>query len=336
VQVWTGGKSELTIKGWDRPTVQVDSDDETLQVTRRQIPLGTTQSPLSVTIPLANVRYRDAAGVPTETTLAPEDFPFPGDVRAGLHDNVRVVSAEGSHVTVMVPNTAAVLDARVRGAGLMSIADYRGSALFATMGAGRMIVTNVTTSAFLQPLYAQLLVSDSSFDRLRVRASTAALIFQRVRSRQIEASTLSGPIVYDNGSFVPGLARFESQNGSIAIGAANGAQIAARSGDGRVFGLWEKKTPVDVRGENDATATINGGGAAVNAVTGHGNVYLYEGALASKRAILPAANGWRVVDAVVRRSQAAAALEPASENGLPAQRLRPPPQQRFTREPRPR
>ena len=303
VMVWSGNRSELTIRAWDKPTVQVETDDEAAQISRSQVTLGTPQSPLSVAIPLRLVKYKDAAGNLVNGTLPPEDFPFPAEVRAGVHDQVKIVTGEGARVTVMVPNSAAILDARVFGAGIMSIDDYHGATLFANMAAGRMNVNNVATTAFLQPVNGQLHVNDSTFDRLRVRANTAALVFEHARSRQIEVSTMSGPIVYDNGTFDAGLARFESTTGHIAIGVASNAQVSARSGDGRVYGLWDRKTALQTRGDNEASATVGTGGPVVNAVTGHGNVYLYDGSLASRRTI---PSEWRGVSSAVKRMQASA------------------------------
>lgn len=326
VMVWSGNRSEMTIRAWDKPTVQVETDDEAAQISRTQVTLGTPQTPLSVAIPLRAVKYKDATGSQVSGTLPPEDFPFPAEVRAGVHDQVKVVTGEGARVTVMVPNSAAILDARLFGIGIMSIDDYHGTTLFANMGAGgRMNVNNVATTAFLQPLNGQLHVNDSTFDRLRVRANTAALVFEHTRSRQIEVSTMSGPIVYDNGTFDPGLARFESTTGHIAIGVATNAQLSARSGDGRVYGLWDRKTALQTRGDNEASATVGTGGPVVNAVTGHGNVYLYDGSLASRRTI---PSEWRGVSSAVKRMQASApdGASRAIENrlALPEGRAEPP------------
>jgi hypothetical protein len=294
VRVIAGARSEITIKAWDRPNVQFDTDDESVQVTRRPLTFGTPQNPLSVSIPLQNIAVRDpATGTVTRGTLPPEDFPFASDFRAGVHDSVLISTAPDSHVSVMVPAQTAILDARIRGGtGVISVDDYHGGTLFVTSGGGRTFITNVMTAAFIQMMNGRLEVVDSSFDRLRARGNNATFDFEHNRARQIEVSTVSGPIVYDNGTFDPGLARFESTNGSIAIGVTAGAQIAARSGDGHVYSMWDRRTPIDQRGDGDASATIDGGGPVVNAVTAHGNVYLYDGTLATRQTIPPE---WRPI-----------------------------------------
>ena len=294
VSVWAGARSQVRIKGWDRPNVQFDTDDEAVQVMRRTITFGTAQTPLSVSIPPMPIAVRDpAAGGASRGTLPPEEFPYASDFRPGVHDSVRIVTGVESHLTVMVPASTALLDTRIRGsAGIINVDDYRGGTLFVTSGGGRTLLTDVMSAAFVQMLDGRLDVVDSSFDRLRARGNAANFVFEHNRARQIEVTTVSGSIVYDNGTFDPGLARFESTNGSIGIGVAANAQVAARSGDGRVYTMWDRRTPVDQRGDGDASATVAGGGPVVNAVTGHGNVYLYDGSLASRQTIPPE---WRPI-----------------------------------------
>jgi hypothetical protein len=197
----------------------------------------------------------------------------------------------------MVPASVSILDVRLRGGGTMTIDGYHGSTLFATSSGGRMDLTNVASGAtFLQPIYGRLSVADSSFDRLRVRAASAALVFDHDSARQIEATTINGTIVWDDGTFAGGLARFESTYGAIAVGVAGGAQVEARSGDGHVAWLWDKRTPLDARGDNEAGATVNGGGPLVSAVTAHGNVYLYDGSLTTRH-FIPAE--WRRISTLL-------------------------------------
>lgn len=297
VQVWVGTGSELAIRGSERATIDVESDDETVQVGRRPVAFGTVQNPLSVTIPPIPIRTRDASGNAVTETLAPEDFPYAGDFRPGVHDTVRIVTAPGSHTTVSLPATTAILDARIRGAGILSISDYHGGTLFVGTGGGRTTLSDVTSVTYLQALNGRVALYDSTFPRIRVRTNTASVVFERCRATQVEATTISGAIVYDNGTFEPGLARFESQSGAIAIGVAGGAQLAARSADGRVLGLWDRRTTLDQRGENEVTATVAGGGPVVNAIAGRGNIFLYDGSLAARRTV---PEHWRPLAALLR------------------------------------
>jgi len=300
VQVWGGNRSEVTVRAWDRATMQLDTDDESVQVTRRPVAFGTLQNPLAVTIPLATIRVRNDDGTFGFSTLPPEDFPYASDFSAGTHDSVRIVAAAGAHVTLMVPSTVAILDARVRGAGLLTIDGYRGGTLFVGSGGGQTMLSNIATSAaFVQVMNGRLAVNDSSFERLRARGNNALFLFQHDRVRQVAATTVAGAIVFDDTTFVPGLARFESRTGAIAIGASSGAEIEARSVAGHVFGLWDKRTPLEMRGDNEATATVNGGGPVVSAVSESGNIFLYDGSLATRREVPPE---WRRLALAIRRA----------------------------------
>jgi hypothetical protein len=289
VQVLSGARSQVTIKAWDRPNVQFDTDDQGVQVERRQIAFGTVQNPMSVQIPVQNIAVRDpTTGVPGRGTLPPEVFPYASDFRAGVHDSVRIVTTDDTHLTVMVPTTTALLAVRAHnGVGFLDIEDYHGGTLFVAAGGGSIRLNDVMSAAFIQLNNGRLDVVDSSFDRLRARGNTANFIFEHNRARQIEVSTVSGNIAYDNGTFDPGLARFTSTYGSIGIGVASGAQVSARSTDGHVYSMWDRRTPLDQRGDNDVSATIGGGGPVVNALTGRGNVYLYDGTLASRQVLAP-------------------------------------------------
>jgi hypothetical protein len=287
ISVWAGNRSAVTIKAWDRPNVQFDTDDEAVQVLRRPTTFGTPQNPLTVSIPLANIAIRDPAGGTTPGTLPPEDFPYASDFRPGVHDQVRIVTHAGSHITVMVPASTAILDTRIRGSGFLSIDDYHGGTLFVGSQGGQTQITNVMSAAFIQMMNGRLDVTDSSFDRLRARGNNVNMVFEHDRARQIEVTTIAGSIVYDNGTFDPGLARFESTYGSIAIGVAAAAQVSARSGDGHVYSMWDRRTPIDQRSPGEASATVGGGGPVVNAVSAHGDVYLYDGAFATRHIIPP-------------------------------------------------
>jgi hypothetical protein len=64
-----------------------------------------------------------------------------------------------------------------------------------------------------------------------------------------------------------------------------------------VYGLWDKRTPLEMRGDNDVSATVDGGGPVVNAVSTHGNVFLYDGSLTTRRTIPP---GWRRLNRTLR------------------------------------
>jgi hypothetical protein len=134
---------------------------------------------------------------------------------------------------------------------------------------------------------------------MRMRANTARVVFERSRIKQIEATTITGNIVYDNGSFDPGLARFESQYGNIALGVASPAQLTGRSTDGRVYTAFDNRSVhVDQPSQSAASATVGSGGPLVNALSVHGSVFLYDGSLRGRRDLPPE---WRPVHQQINR-----------------------------------
>jgi hypothetical protein len=283
VRIFVKGKdNEVTVRTWDRPTVQIESEDPNAPaVERKVVEAGSPAFPLSATIgPFAWVQ-RSEGLVVMQGMFPPEDFPY-AQLRPGNHDSVRVNADEGTHLLVTVPASTGILWVQV-GNGTTTIDGYHGANLFVLQNAGRVRLRNVTTTAFAQMAYGLLRVSDSSFDRMRVRDNAGEVLFERTRSKQIEASTISGDIVYDGGSFDPGLARFESQSGDIALGTVGAAQVIGRSGDGHVFTQFDHRTNVDQRSDGQAIANVNGGGPLVNAISNHGNVYLYDGSLRGRR-----------------------------------------------------
>ncbi|HEY0393664.1 MAG TPA: hypothetical protein VGD01_04135 [Candidatus Elarobacter sp.] len=279
-----GRGNDVTVRVWDRPAVQVESGDETSpSVERRSAMFGTARFPLAQQIPPQLYATHDRDGMPSGGgALPPEEFPYAA-FRPGPHDIVRVEAPEGSHLVVTVPAATGILVLRV-GGGLTTVDGYRGANLLLIQNQGRVRLTGVTTTAFVQMNYGAFYAADGNFERIRVRGVAAHDFFERCRSKQIEATSVLGSIVYDGGSFDPGLARFESQTGAIALGVTSGAQLSGRSVEGRVFTQFDRRgTNVEQRGEGDAIATVNGGGPLVNAISGRGNVYFYDGSLLSRR-----------------------------------------------------
>jgi hypothetical protein len=289
VNVIVRGKgNDVTVHVWDRPTVQFDFADETAPaIERHSAPFGTGKFPLSRQIPAMMYATRDRDGNIIAGALSPEEFPY-ASFRPGAHDVVVVDAPESSRLVITVPASTGVLALRV-GGGQTTIEGYRGANLFVVQGQGHMQLTGATTTAFVQMSYGTFFAADSSFDRIRVRGIGAHDVFEHCRSKQIEASSIHGSIVYDGGSFDTGLARFESQSGNIALGVNGAANVTGRSQDGHVYTLFDRRggSTVDQRSDGEATATVGGGGPLVNAISGRGNVFLYEGTLQSRRAAGP-------------------------------------------------
>jgi hypothetical protein len=206
-------------------------------------------------------------------TLPAESFVLP-DIPGTQHD--AIVARGGGRVTIMIPRNTAMVIAHVR-TGHLTLNGYHG--IFVAHGRSAGIALNdVGGTGFVETLRGKVVSTNSSFDRLRMRTATGSMLFQGCTSHQIEATSSYGSIVYDNGHFQPGLARFESEHGNVALGVRGGAQIGAHSGSGHVISSFQDDA--HVRG-NPTTkqATVEGGGPVVTATSKNGSVYLYSGSM---------------------------------------------------------
>lgn len=265
----------VTIQTWERPQIYVDAGGETPLVQQRPNRLaGTTQTaPYSVPIPAESVQAPDGSPV----TLPAEEFPV--QIPAGVHPTIRIQVPPQSNATITIPADTTVLS--INGNGGTRIENYHGQ-LIAQQRSGPLVLHNVSGDAFVQNLRGQIFVVDSSFDRLRTRTALNNMVFQRCNVRQIEATSDRGSILYNNGSFQPGLARFETVSGHVALGINGGANVAVKGQPGQIFENFDRPTQFR-QGNGEANAMIGGGGPLVNVVTQQGRVYLYDGSLANKR-----------------------------------------------------
>jgi hypothetical protein len=211
--------------------------------------------------------------------MAHETFVMPSQLGATQHDAI-LVTGRGD-TTISVPRGTALVFARSR-TGHITLQNYSG-AFFAYSRTGGVDLQHVSGTGFAESLRGSITAEDSTFTRLRVRTAISNITLHNCTSRQIQASSTYGSIVYDNGQFERGLARFESQHGDVAIGVQNeggGVQIGAHSGSGRVVSNFADGTPVS-GGASDTQATIRGGGPVVTTSTQDGSVYLYNGAMSA-------------------------------------------------------
>jgi hypothetical protein len=289
-----GRNASITIRTWNRNTIQIDSPDGDAFVPTK----GTQASRASFLIPTVSVEENRSPEASIMATLLPEDFPVP-KLAPGMHDVVRVVEVvpladvgrplAPAQLTVTIPDTTGLVNVR-SGRGAVTLRDYRGTTI-ALAGHGRVVFENVSGDAFVQPLNGHFYAMDSNFDRLRIRSNSADEVFDACRARQIEATTLTGNIIFDNGGFDPGLARFESDRGSIALGVNGNAQLGAHTQDGHVLTILPAAPQQPFgREDGDGFELVGNGGPLVNASSVHGNVFLYDGSLADRRsaALAPA------------------------------------------------
>lgn len=286
---------DVTIRTWDRPEVGITADPSIAVVRRTVQPDGAGAPKL-----IPQVAVKTAHG---ELQLPPESF-VASTFTAGPRPLVLVHSTpatppDAGPVTVNVPADSVYVFART-GAGNIDVHGYHGGTFVGFVGRGRLALDDVGGTVFAQTKSGPLTITDSTVERIRARSLTGNMAFERCNVQQIEATSVAGSIVYDGGHFQPGLARFESTTGDVAIGTAAAAQLSARAtGGGRVYTNFNAKTHVDAR-DGEANASVGGGGPVVNATTGSGNVYLYDGSLRSRAALPPE---WQAPLAVLQRPQ---------------------------------
>jgi hypothetical protein len=177
-----------------------------------------------------------------------------------------------------------------------------------------MQLDDVGGTVFLQTAHAPMIVTNSSFDRLRARSLFGNMTFERCNVRQIEATTIDGSIVYDSGNFDAGLAHFESTRGNVAIGANGPVQLGGHVSDGgRVYTNFVRPAAVDER-DGEATATVQGGGPVVTATSANGNVYFYDGSLRSRQL----SGQWQApIDALQRPAETTRRYQGSPSNDAP-------------------
>ncbi len=206
--------------------------------------------------------------------LSAEVFQLPH--LAGSHDLIRVIGA--GNVKLTIPAGSPIVVIRVtRGSAVLR--GYRGT-FFVNADVGNIRFNGVSGIGFVQTLHGTVAALDSSFDRLRARNETGNVLFERCDARQIVATSVFGNIAFDNGSFEPGLARFESKYGNVALGIADrGAAVRAHSKSGAVRTTFASATAANPP-LHDGDVTIGNGAARVTASSASGSVYIYNGSIA--------------------------------------------------------
>ena len=257
----------LTVKTWNRPQVQVVTDG---RVDVRHI----NAADADPRIPKQYTTWSQTVSTDRGDVKLPEESFVLPELHGSSHD--AVVARGQGNTTITIPRGTALVTAHVD-SGQLGLNDYHG-VFIAHSGDGGVSMNHVDGSGYVESLRGPITASDSSFNRLRVRTATGNMLFRGCTSHQIEASSNYGSIVYDNGKFQPGLARFESIHGNVALGVRGSAQIGAHSGSGHIVSSFHNNAQMQ-GSANTTQATVRGGGPVVTAVSKSGSVYLYNGSV---------------------------------------------------------
>jgi hypothetical protein len=282
----------VTVRTWNKQQVQVESN---APVRARHIEAQAVENALPPEVPIFDTTIITADGPPL--ILPPETFAL-GSLVNSPHDGVLIFGGDdGADVTLTIPNSTALLLADVA-RGSITINGYRSGTFVALVRAGVLQLRNVGGDGYAQVARGPLVVRDSAFNRIRARTAVGNIIFENCNARQIVVSSVKGSIAYDNGTFVPGIARFDSQNGNVAIGVAGGgARIDAHSAGGRIFSGFSNGAAV-TGSPTDAQAIVGPGGPVVTVNSQRGGVFLYNGTLRSRARLQ---GPWQPVGRILRR-----------------------------------
>jgi hypothetical protein len=289
-------QGSVTIKTWDRPEISIDAPD-TVEV-RHFDPPAVARALRNGQISFLSRTANTPNG---PVTLPVETFSL-SSLPPGAHDGVDVRSTgpDPADVQIEVPaNTALVVTRLLR--GKVTLQNYRSGTFAVEMRAGMLFLQGMGGSGYAEVVRGPIVAADSSFAQFRARTAVGNIFFDRCTTKQIQVSSIGGSIVYDNGSFEPGLARFESQYGNVALGVGSGnAQIGAHSSSGRIFSNFDRRANVS-GGATDAQASLGDGGPVITATSGSGAIFLYDGAFAAHRDRV--GSQWQPVDKVIERRE---------------------------------
>jgi len=292
--------ADVTIHTWDRNVVSAEWDDgDQMAVSKRSY-----NATGGFAVPKRAIRVNRPGEPLRMIDLPPEDFPI-DSLAPGLHDMVtflqtkredefETLSTGAAHLTITVPASTGAIFVRTN-KGTVTIEHYRGTGLVFADNA-QVFLTDVQGAFFLQVINGKTYAVDSAFDRLRARSNTGAFVFERCASKQIDVQTFYGSIVYDDGRFAPGLARFASQDGDIAIGTTSAAQLAGRSVEGHVYTNFDRPAQIDAPIPNQANAIVGPGGPLITVSTVRGSAFLYDGPMDGHR---PLSIEWRPIEGVL-------------------------------------
>ena len=267
----TGGS--VTVRTWNRPQVRITTDG---RVDWNYFTPLQTQPRIPAQIDSFAQTMQTLRG---SITLPAESFILPQ--LPGIHD--AFVARGFGNTTIVLPQTTALVVARIAGQGSIKVSDYHGT-LVADTRMGVINVERFAGTAYMQVLGGRIFVADSTFDRVRARLGVGPVVFEDCSAKEIDETSIVGAVVYDNGSFAEGPAHFASEYGNVAVGVGSrDVQLSGHSGgNGSVFSDFGAGAAVNrPNAPGDAIVTIGSGGPVVTASSAHGSVYMYRGMLSS-------------------------------------------------------
>jgi hypothetical protein len=258
----------VTVHTWTRPTVGIEADPS---ITYNHAPPRIVEGRMrQQSIMLWSQTIKTQQG--EQLSLPPEPFPLP-PFAPGDHD-AYIVRGEGD-VTLDVPESTPLIVINIK-LGTATVEGYHGT-LVAHIGGGQVHLNDDSGTVAAQVNNGPFFANNSNFERIRLRTGRGNILMTNCRASQIAVTSLMGSILFDNGSFDNGIARFETDRGIVAIGVNGAAQIEAHSGNGRI--VLDNGDAAVQRSASDAQATFEAGGPVVTASSTNAAVFLFRGSL---------------------------------------------------------
>lgn len=240
---------------WNRPVIRITTDGS---VSWQRVPV------MPSNVAQINMWAEQTQTLHGTVTLPQEAFVLPPI--SGTRD--AIVARGYGETTIEMPQGTVLAVAHVLGQGGASVSGYQGI-FVAAVHDGTIVVQNFTGTAFLQALRGRIVALDSTFDRVRARAGAGPVIFSRCSAGQIDATSVTGAVLYDNGTLGQGPVHFSSEYANVGVGIASLPGATAEQG---------------VRGT--ATASLGTGGPVVTATSVHGMAFIYRGSIAAHPELL--------------------------------------------------
>ncbi|HVA38148.1 MAG TPA: DUF4097 family beta strand repeat-containing protein [Candidatus Dormibacteraeota bacterium] len=238
-----------------------------------------------------SVQTRDGARI----TLSGESFTM-APLRAAPHDDIRVVGGDVGSVAIQVPQRTALVLVKME-RGRLRVEGLRHATLLAKIRRGVIAVTDFAGAGYLQVAQGVIGIDGSMLRHVRLRTGIGAIVLRDCTIAQTQATSIRGDVIVDDAAFLPGMARFDSRSGAVALGVGeSGAQVSGSTAAGRIFTLLDGRSHPQIdRGV--VSATVHGGGPAVTLRSERGNLFLYDGSLLHRATTPP----WARIEALLER-----------------------------------
>lgn len=257
----------------DRTTYVPDPGDNDVEILSSSIE---TRTGRRITLPLESFRY---------TPLRP-----------GPHLEIRIRGASVGRVSIELPQRPSLLLIRMEN-GRARIDGVQGATIVAKVHRGGIALRRFTGSAYLQVDGGPIALAGSRLEHVRLRTGMGPIVLESCTLAQVQASSVLGDVVVDDAVFVPGVARFDSRDGAVALGIGQGgAQVSGTTARGGIFTQLDERSHPQI-GDGSLSGAIHGGGPAVTLRSGRGSLFLYDAPLDQAS---PAPR-WRRIVALLRR-----------------------------------